>query len=193
MNMGSLLSQPIINHYSVVLEPMTAKHQVLLRAWRNAPEIQENMLSQQDISEEQQQAWYKKVQQDPCQWHWLVRYKEQYIGATNVRTICRGETVVSAHCLEPGLYIGEQRYQGNILAFSPTLAMYDYCFATLKVGKFRAVVKSSNSAALNYNQKLGYEVVESGDLFVLELTEANYKKSTQKLKQFLSRNNIKRG
>lgn len=181
------VNQFTLSGYQVELLPMTQAHQSQMRSWRNQEEIRQQMLSDEMISEEQQQAWFKKTRLDPKQLHWVIKFRDQLIGATNVKSLETGKTAEQASLLEPGLYIGEQRYQGNIVAFAPTLAMYDFCFEQLGTKRFRAVVKRSNQNALSYNQKLGYKIVEDNALSVLELDVENYRQATAPIKQFLSR------
>lgn len=181
------VNQFTLSAYQVELLPMTQAHQALLRSWRNQDEIRRQMLSATLITEEQQQAWFKKTHLDPKQLHWVIKFRDQLIGATNVKSLEAGKTAEQANLLEPGLYIGERRYQGNIVAFAPTLAMYDFCFDQLGAQRFRAVVKRSNHNAMSYNQKLGYAIVEDNDLCVLELDLESYRLATAPIKQFLSR------
>lgn len=187
-----MLSDEPVNHYAlsgyqVELLPVAQAHQLQLRQWRNQDEIRQQMLSDNLISEEQQQAWFRKTQRDPKQLHWVIRFRQQLIGATNVKSLEPGKSAAEASVLEPGLYIGERRYQGNIVAFAPTLAMYDFCFGSLSTRLFRAVVKRTNQNAMSYNQKLGYQVVEDNELCVLELNQAAYEAATAPIRQFLSR------
>ena len=181
------VNQFTLSGYQVELLPMTQAHQSQMRSWRNQDEIRQQMLSDEMISEEQQQAWFKKTRLDPKQLHWVIKFRDQLIGATNVKSLETGKTAEQASLLDPGLYIGERRYQGNIVAFAPTLAMYDFCFEQLGTKRFRAVVKRSNQNALSYNQKLGYKIVEDNALSVLELDVENYRQATAPIKQFLSR------
>ncbi|GGF52246.1 GNAT family N-acetyltransferase [Alteromonas lipolytica] len=187
-----MLSDEPVNHYTlsgyqVELLPMTQLHQEQLRNWRNQAEIRQQMLSDEQISEEQQQAWFKKTERDPKQLHWVISFRQQLIGATNVKSLENGKSVAESRVLEPGLYIGERRYQGNIVAFAPTLAMYDFCFTSLATEVFRAVVKRSNVNAMSYNLKLGYKIVEDNELCVLELNQAAYEAATAPIRQFLAR------
>ena len=181
------VNQFTLSGYQVELLPMTQAHQSQMRSWRNQEEIRQQMVSDEMISEEQQQAWFKKTRLDPKQLHWVIKFRDQLIGATNVKSLETGKTAEQASLLEPGLYIGEQRYQGNIVAFAPTLAMYDFCFDQLGTKRFRAVVKRSNQNALSYNQKLGYAIVDDEELMVLELDVESYRQATAPIKQFLSR------
>lgn len=178
---------PVIENYQVRLRPITAQDLELLRQWRNSDFVRKKMLSTALISEEQQQAWFKKMVTDTSQMHWLIEYRDTPIGAVNVKvTRCR-DIVTTAQTLEPGLYIGEPKYQGNIVAFAPSLALYDYCFSVLGTKALHAAVKGDNEAALKYNQQLGYEIDSRGEFITLRLQKASYERQTVTLKSLLSR------
>lgn len=181
-----------ISGYQVTLEPVKEADIMQLRAWRNSEFVRHKMLSSETVSEAQQRTWFAKIQNDPQQSHWVVRYKGTPIGTTNLKTLVSDSaaTVFDAHALEPGLYIGEPAYQGNIIAFSPTLALYDYCFDYLKINELQATVKADNRSALNYNEKLGYEAVaktDDGGWVTFRITKARYEEATTTIKRFLSR------
>ncbi|MEW9797580.1 GNAT family N-acetyltransferase [Alteromonas sp. CYL-A6] len=186
----------VIEGYQVRLRPVASTDLDTLRTWRNSEFVARQMLSTAHISEAQQQQWFTTIAALPSQQHWVVEYRDKPIGATNVKS-ADGETAVEhARVLEPGLYIGDPAYQGNILAFAPTLALYDYCFGELGTARFRAVVKADNLAALKYNRQLGYDVVSEGELVELHLHADAYQRQTSALRQLLSRprsNNKKRG
>ena len=72
--------------------------------------------------------------------------------------------------------------------------MYDYCFEQFNTQHFKARVKATNSAAIHYNQKLGYKTIrteEQGSVLEMLLTYNDYQSSTKMLKQFLSRSSKK--
>ncbi|MEG3768075.1 GNAT family N-acetyltransferase [Alteromonas sp. 14N.309.X.WAT.G.H12] len=185
--MKPMVNVPVIENYQVRLRPITAQDLELLRQWRNSDFVREKMLSTALISEEQQQAWFKKMVTDTSQMHWLIEYRDTPIGAVNVKVTRRCDTVVTAQTLEPGLYIGEPNYQGNIVAFAPSLALYDYCFFVLGTKTLHAAVKRDNQAALKYNQQLGYEIDSRGEFITLRLQKASYERQTVTLKSLLSR------
>ncbi|MCW8090335.1 GNAT family N-acetyltransferase [Alteromonas sp. ASW11-130] len=178
---------PVIKGYQICLRPVVESDLATLQAWRNSDAVRQQMLSTELVSSEQQQAWFNKIQRDDSQRHWVVEYKDQAIGATNIKARFHGETVEHATVLEPGLYIGHPDYQGNIIAFAPTLALYDYCFSHLSVETFFAVVKAENRAALKYNQQLGYEVIKNAELIDLNLQKEEFERHTALLRRLLSR------
>ncbi|MBU2977945.1 GNAT family N-acetyltransferase [Alteromonas sp. C1M14] len=183
----TVVNVPIIEAYQVRLRPITVADLTCLRQWRNSAFVREKMVSTGLISHEQQLAWYKKIATDPSQMHWVIEYRDTPIGAVNVKVFEDDDSVTSAKILEPGLYIGEPRYQGNIVAFAPTLALYDYCFSVFHTQQFHASVKADNEAAIKYNQQLGYETVSRGQFVTLSLQKACYERQTVTLKSLLSR------
>jgi RimJ/RimL family protein N-acetyltransferase len=176
-----------LSGYQVELREVGEDDLEQLRNWRNDPLVNQFMISQQEITIDQQQAWFKKIQRDKAQQHFVIRYKNSAIGYANLKARGLGNTLAQSSVIEPGLYIANEQYRNNILAFSPTLLLNDYCFDSLGVEKLLALVKQSNLAALNYNKKLGYTVVKQGELVEIELTAKNYKMHTEKLRALLSR------
>lgn len=186
MQITTKTNRPIIAGYKVSLEPISEQHLAQVRSWRNSSYVRTQMVTDSVISKAEHEAWFGKINKDPSQQHWIVNYKDTPIGVTNVRSLT-GEPIDNEKSLEPGLYIGEPKFQGNIIAFSPSLALYDYCFNTLGINSLIAKVKYTNDAALNYNKKLGYSVVQQGELVSLALEPRDYEQSTVMLKRLLSR------
>ncbi len=190
--MSFAIPVPRLQGYGVVLRAIEVNDLETLRTWRNDPQVSQFMLSQEPITAEQQSAWYAHIQRAHNQQHFVIEYKGQAIGSANVKTRGIAENLLHAQTLEPGLYIGEAAYRQNIVAFAPTLLLNDYCFETLGCKRLRAVVKAENQAALNYNQKLGYRIVEHGDLIEIELNFEDYQTHTRMLKGLLSRTSTRK-
>ncbi|MBC3765031.1 GNAT family N-acetyltransferase [Neptunicella marina] len=178
----------MLKGYQVVLRDINQDDLSMLRDWRNSAEVSRYMLSQEQITAEQQLAWFNKIQRDESQQHWIIEYKQQAIGSINIKANTVGKKLTEAKELEVGLYIADNRYRGNIVAFAPTLLVNDYCFNQLGVEALIAVVKTDNQAALSYNQKLGYQLQKQQDnLQHIRLNQANYEQATSTIKQLLSR------
>jgi RimJ/RimL family protein N-acetyltransferase len=176
-----------LSGYQVRLEQVDSHDIEQLRTWRNDPAVAQFMLTQESISKQQQQAWFQKIQRDSSQQHFVIWYKNEAIGAANIKTFYQGETLDAARAIEPGLYIADPRYRSNILAFAPTLLLNDYCFDVLATQSLVAVVKASNQAALNYNFKLGYRIEKQAELVEIRLNAADYQQHTAALKALLNR------
>lgn len=153
------VSQPTIRAYGVELTPVLATDLPQLRAWRNSPDIAGQMLDQRQISPEAQQQWFARISTDPSQQHFVIRYKEQPVGACNLKQP-DGTAVEGSAVLESGFYLADPRFRGSMLAFFPALALNQYCFQTLGCTTLLAHVKLDNQAALRFNQQLGYQATQ---------------------------------
>lgn len=177
----------LIEDYQVVLRPIVKSDIEQLRLWRNSATVQAHMLDQREITAAQQAEWFEKIQHDEREQHWLIFFRDKPIGSINLKCVDDSSVLGSAKTVFAGLYIGEPAYQANIIAFAPSLALYDFCFECLCVTRFKAVVKASNQAALNYNERLGYRVVGGDAEIEIVLDRAAYTESTGALKALLSR------
>lgn len=152
----SMWHQQTIREFSVELRPLQRAQLELLRQWRNDPVIAAPMLQQQLISAEMQQQWFSRIQHDKHQAQFVIYYKDEAIGACNLKSADGLELGQSA-TIESGFYLAHPRFRGTLLAFFPALALNQYCFERLNCKTLLAQVKLSNSAALRFNEKLGYQ------------------------------------
>ena len=147
--------------YGVELRTVEQDDIELLRNWRNREDIRSMMKSTSYITEEQQQAWFESLEEATHVRHFLISYKGQDIGSstlTGVKFVAGfTDDLENASEIEPGLYIGEEKYRNNILAFAPSLVACDFCFDELQVKKLIATVNKENKQALAYNNMLGYK------------------------------------
>lgn len=142
--------------FNVVLKPVQQADLEQLRLWRNSPEISSQMLDQRDISAEQQHNWFARICADRSQMQFVIYYKNQKVGACNLKSPT-ALAVAECDSVETGFYLGEAKYRGTILAFFAALALNQYAFEQLTVKTLKAMVKSSNNAALRFNEQLGYQ------------------------------------
>lgn len=149
-------SAAVIQAYGVTLTPVQPEDLTLLREWRNRPDISAQMLDQRPISEAAQSRWFERIQTDPSQQHFVIRYKNEPVGACNLKQP-EGQPVIGSALLESGFYLADPRFRGSMLAFFPALALNQYCFQTLGCTTLLAHVKPDNLAALRFNQQLGYQ------------------------------------
>lgn len=188
---------PNLSGYGVELLPVAEQHLELLRHWRNDSAISQFMVDKSEISEQQQISWFKTLCHINSQQHFVICYKDSIIGAANIKEqnqlpiINQRETnnIQDKRLkIEPGIYLGDEKFRNNVLAFAPSLVLLDYCFEQLAVSRLYAKVHVANSAALNYNRKLGYcQVSEMNSWISIELTHADYQRATEAVKQFLLR------
>lgn len=184
----SMWHQQTVREFSVELRPLQRAQLELLRQWRNDPIIAAPMLQQQLISAEMQQQWFNRIQQDQRQAQFVIYYKEEAIGACNLKS-ADGLELGQSETIESGFYLAHPRFRGTLLAFFPALALNQYCFERLNCKTLLAQVKLSNHAALRFNEKLGYRrqpdhvIVQTGskqsgfetvELAVFKLSETDH-------------------
>jgi UDP-4-amino-4,6-dideoxy-N-acetyl-beta-L-altrosamine N-acetyltransferase len=148
--------QQTISEFSVELRPLQRQQLEMLRQWRNDPQIAAPMLQQQLISADMQQQWFARIQHDKHQAQFVIYYKDEAIGACNLKS-ADGRELGQSETIESGFYLAHPRFRGTLLAFFPALALNQYCFERLNCTTLLAQVKLSNSAALRFNEKLGYQ------------------------------------
>lgn len=176
-----------ISAFNVVLKPLQLNDLEQLRLWRNSPEISSQMLDQAEISAEQQQSWFERISSDPRQMQFVIYYKNQKVGACNLKSPT-ALTVAECDSLETGFYLGEAKYRGTILAFFAALALNQYAFEQLGKKTLKAVVKNTNSAALRFNEQLGYQpdaIQLSSEMVTMTLVPQAHRDAAAKFATFI--------
>lgn len=188
MSTQTTIAKTPISAYSVNLRPINENDLPLLLTWRNREDIRLCMLNQNIITQSEHSNWYQNIKHSAQEQHYIIYYKELAIGAINIR--CKNENLSSTQDAEIGLYIAEEKYQGNIIAFAPALALTDFAFHHLNIKTLSSKVIASNASALKYNRQLGYNISEPLNSIVdISLTLDSYNKNTINLKKLLNRGN----
>lgn len=185
-----------IHGFGVQLKPLKHEQIEQVRLWRNTPEISQYMFKQREISQKQQEVWFKSLEKKENVGFWLAYFKNEVIGVVNV-TSENDNSIEKALKLEPGLYmVPESRYKNSILAFCPSLALVDHFFQ-LGTQMMEAKVKSTNTAALRYNEALGYKIIsekslplvngrrKGTDIITMQLDQQRFTKAKKKLTRII--------
>ncbi|WP_394200657.1 GNAT family N-acetyltransferase [Shewanella waksmanii] len=151
----------------------------LLRQWRNDPAIRNHMCDTTLIDESQQARWFQNIKMQNADVHFVAEYRNSPIGYINLKARPEGE-------YESGLYVGNEKYRGSFLSFFIAIAQLDYAFSVLKAKGVFAQVKKTNTAALRFNFKLGYQESDSyQDYINMRLTPSSYKQQRKILTGFI--------
>jgi RimJ/RimL family protein N-acetyltransferase len=172
-----------IEGYGVCLREMTLQDLDRVRTWRNDPYIKQFMLTSDTISQAQQLAWFESIDGQINQQHFVIHYKNEPIGAINIKSL-DSDALACASRIEPGMYIFDERYRGNFLAFCPALLINDYCFSYLSCKSLLARVLPTNTAAIKFNTALGYTQIMSPSLLEMSLFPEDYALANKKIKRF---------
>jgi hypothetical protein len=84
-NYSAAMQSPVLSGYSVMLEPVDTDTQALIFAWRNQTNVRQHMVNQQVISKAEHDAWFATLSSKKDQQHFVIYYKNQPIGAINIR------------------------------------------------------------------------------------------------------------
>lgn len=129
-----------------------------VRGWRNQPRIKRNMISDAQITCEQQKKWFEGLVDDPTRKYMVFFRDETPIGLLYFSSITR-------ESCEWGCYIGEEAvWPGSGLLLE--IAALDYAFNILGVGCLIAEVFEFNVAPQRMHDFFGYQNLGLGDQVV---------------------------
>ncbi len=167
--------------YQVRLRSLIETDMKLLFDWRNDKAIRQQMLNDKPLNWEKHKHWFEYLVHKTQEKHYIIEYKSRAIGSININ--CHSDEEG-----EIGLYIGEDVYRGNIIAFSPSLLLTDFAFNQLQLTSLASKVRQDNHAAIKYNKQLGYQQYDSDSNFIdILLTACQYHEKAQQLKSLLNR------
>jgi UDP-4-amino-4,6-dideoxy-N-acetyl-beta-L-altrosamine N-acetyltransferase len=170
------------SRYGVTLSPITEGELELVRGWRNDPKIASQMIDQTFITAEMQRAWFARLTASERDLTCVARFRGEPIG---VGSLARFDS--AAGTCEPGLYVFDDRYRGNLVPFCLGLAINDLAFEHLGARRLVARVVAENAAALRFNAALGYATVRQDDdgLVHIELEYAPYVAARDRITRFI--------
>lgn len=140
----------MVKQSDIILKKLTLEGALMVREWRNDPQIKQHMDFQEHISEEQQLRWFKSLNSSQDRYY-LIKHFKKGIGLIHLNQINRA----GGHAYA-GLFIGDANYQGTGAAYYASIKLLDEAFNELKLNVVFAKVKESNKEALAYNQSLGF-------------------------------------
>ncbi|WP_299074839.1 GNAT family N-acetyltransferase [uncultured Paraglaciecola sp.] len=173
---------PHFRKYGIHLCPVTDADLELIRGWRNDQEINQHMLDQSYITQQMQQAWFKRLQGDTSQVYWLIMFKDEKIGVASLTNIDREKGTA-----EPGMYIFTEKYKNNIVPFCAAFALNDFAFEQLGSQQLKGKIFDNNGASLRFHQSCGYVQVGEAEAGLLHfvLTADQYIPARDKISHFI--------
>ncbi|WP_404418459.1 UDP-4-amino-4,6-dideoxy-N-acetyl-beta-L-altrosamine N-acetyltransferase [Marinospirillum sp.] len=118
----------------------------LLLAWRNHPDVRRFMYSQHEISQEEHEAWFEKVSQDPNR-HLLL-----YLEHQTPLGFCQFTTYQSR--AEWGFYLSPDAPPGTGKSLGK--AALDFAFLQHQWHKVSGEALSYNQPSIRFHTKLGF-------------------------------------
>ena len=140
-----------LSRYGVTLIRLTEADIEMVRKWRNTPDIQQFMVYRQHITEEMQQNWFSGIN-NKFNYYFLIEYDGRSVGVINSKKVD-----LKLRSGEGGIFLWEQGLWGTQVPSFATLVLLEFTFEKLKIfNKSFVQVLRSNTAAIKYNEALGY-------------------------------------
>lgn len=121
-----------------------------IRKWRNSSDIARNMFSSGEITEKQQQEWYKSVCRGERGYCWFVESNGVPIGYASLSRAERSDDTY-----EFGLYIGNQNLAGQGYGSAILFELFHEAFYKLNAYKVICEVLAFNSTAIKLYERFG--------------------------------------
>lgn len=171
-----------IERYGILLRPMVAGDLERVRRWRNAPHVRREMAFRAIISPEMQANWWEKLDVRH-HFYWIIVSDGEEVGVVHAKDI---DWV--AKTAETGIFIGNRAYLKGYVPVLAVLAMMDALLDVHGLEKLRAKIKAGNPGILDFNVRLGYEVVSEADGFLnLSVTREGYFAAARPLRAMAAR------
>ncbi len=138
--------------YGITLERLKEEDIELIRHWRNSDPVRLNMNYREIISPEQQQTWFRSVNNLQNN-YLLIYYHGEKIGLLNDKNIDW-----DARTSESGLFLGRTAYYNTFIPYLVSVAGIETTFYLLGWNKQYAHILRSNTNAIKFNMELGYRL-----------------------------------
>jgi hypothetical protein len=162
----------ILKQFDVRLVRLQREDLELVRTWRNAAHVRDNMVYKNFITEEMQLAWFASIN-NSTNYYFIIEFDSKKVGLINAKNFER-----DLGFGEGGIFIGDQTYEHSFAAVFASLCLLNFVFYMLRnINISRIRILKDNFRAIQYNKLLGYEWVEDSEdglNQIYELTKENY-------------------
>ena len=135
----------------IELVPIQAEDLEIVRKWRNSAEVSQYMYTENFITKEQQEKWFKKVQKDDTSKYWMIKFEDEKLGVANIVDIDRRNSKCNW-----GFYLGNSNIRGKGIGAKVEFNVLKYVFEELKLNKLCGEVFSFNEKVVKMHEKFGF-------------------------------------
>ena len=177
-----MISQPY-TRYGITISRLTLAEIETLRRWRNHPEIAQFMIFREEISAEQQLAWFSSVD-NRNNLYGAVYWRDEFVGLTSLRNIDHEQCSA-----EGGMIIWGEEHQNSLVPFRAALVGTDLAFWGYGFQLITARVLASNKRAIRFNRALGYKFAapDAEGIVTCSLSNPDYWPATLELRAVIDR------
>ena len=135
----------------IKLVPIQQNDLEIIRNWRNSAEISQYMYTNDQISQQQQENWFKNIQTDVTQKLWMIEYDDQKIGVANLYNIKQNFKT----CYW-GFYLGNSSIRGAGIGSKVEYNVLKYVLEEMNFNKLLCEVFISNESVIKMHEKFGF-------------------------------------
>lgn len=135
----------------VELIKLDIDHLEMVRNWRNSLYVSASMYSDNEITEEQQQKWFLKINDDTTCKYWVVNFKGIPVGLAYLTDL--NQSFDSCYM---GFYLKDSSVSGTSIAAKLEFNLLEYVFTVLKLNKLRCEVFEFNKQVISMHEKFGF-------------------------------------
>jgi len=135
----------------IELVGLTEEDIELVREWRNSPEVSQYMYTEDIITKEQQEKWFRKTQQEERSKYWMIKYDGNKIGVANIADIDRR----NSKCYW-GFYLGNTSIRGKGIGAKVEYNVLKFVFEEMHLNKLCGEVFSFNEKVVKMHEKFGF-------------------------------------
>ena len=172
------MNGPRLEGERVVLRPIESGDNRRIRAWRNSPEVHEDLFTAEKTTSERQQTWYRTYLLDPAQVRFVIEARDLGpVGCCGFTDIDEGSAAAKLT-----VFLGEARARGKGLAGEALGALLDWGFTRKGLDNIVAEVFADNGRAIKLYAKLGFKASSKGeprrgrDVTVMQLDRSAWRK-----------------
>ncbi len=123
----------------------------MIRQWRNSPEVASYMYTSDQITTEQQEAWFNRIKDDISSRYWIIIYENTAVGLASVT----GISSLFSSCYW-AFYLGNTNIRGAGIGAKVEYSVLEYVFNELRMNKLRCEVITSNEKVIQMHEKFGF-------------------------------------
>ena len=173
----------ILQGYGLILRQLHHGDIEMVRQWRNDPKVSSFMAFRSHISKEQQEAWFKTVDNEDNHF-FIINLDGESVGLCELKKVNRTNRIA-----EGGIFVFEERFRNSPYCVAVVVLLNEYGFGHLGLERIYAQILDDNLRAIRFNKMLGYEFLESGDAgkSLYFLTKEAFRKASAKIKPALDK------
>ena len=160
-----------LSQYGVTLKRLEINDIEEVRRWRNFHYIQNKMQFTEDISPEMQLIWFNSINNKLNYYFIIIDQNGKRVGLINSKNVD-----LKNKNGEGGIFISDRAVWNTITPAVASVILLNFSLCCLQsFDRSLITIIKSNTSAINYNNKLGYSVVDEDDFAVrMELTKESY-------------------